>query len=255
MPYQTEKRGDEWVVVGPEGKIFGHHTSHKKAQAQVAALYIHVKEVGLDGVVNRLLGLIERRPILTQRTFRRTLRRWLETKNEIDELAAVVEELREKNEPLVERLIPVVATLQDQKVRVDEGIVALQQKTSPKYREAFEYAIQRLEELGLEKVVAQCQRHKRRLDRVRHQLTLYRREPEEQSWWSRLTEWVKDVAGRLWSFVKGWEPRVAAFEEAVQFMEPDETAEEREPVYAEGLGQGVEHLVDELLMAGEGEGD
>ena len=253
MPYKIKKRGDKWAVVGPEGKVFGRHTSHKKAQAQVAALHIHVKESDVDDIVDHLLG--ERRPILTHRTFKRTLKKWLETKNEIDKLAALVEELREKNEPLVERLIPVIATLEDQKVRVDEGIVALQQRTDPKYRDAFAFAIQKLEELGLDKVVAQCQRHKKKLDEVRRHLVLYRRKTEEQSWWSRLTERVKDIAGRLWSFVKGWEPRVAAFEEAAQFMEPDGVPEggvqeyarpvkEEDPEILKAIGE-LEDLADQ----------
>lgn len=40
MPYKVEKRGSSWVVKKKDGsKIFGHHPSKAKAEAQMRAIY------------------------------------------------------------------------------------------------------------------------------------------------------------------------------------------------------------------------
>lgn len=46
MPYHVEKAGSTYYVKGPNGKIYGKHTTRKEAQKQIYAITMSEKRRG-----------------------------------------------------------------------------------------------------------------------------------------------------------------------------------------------------------------
>lgn len=64
MPWDVEKRGDEWVVLKQgTDRIMGRHKTEKQARAQQRALYANVKETAdgyelIDGVTGDVVAFV-----------------------------------------------------------------------------------------------------------------------------------------------------------------------------------------------------
>jgi hypothetical protein len=142
----------------------------------------------------------------------RIARDWIKTKRKLDELKTKIAQVSSQSKELEAALLPVVRELEDQKVRIDNCVLALQSRDTPSYKESYQYALSLLEKVSA-KLVRKAEKYLQEVTMHSEWLKL------EQNRLVQAFNWLTSFSKRAWRWLRDTGSDITELERLVFFSD------------------------------------
>ncbi len=142
----------------------------------------------------------------------RAAREWISAKREISELKTVLARLTGRSKDLREKLSPIIRELDEQRMRIDSAVLALQQRTPVQFAGWFEAAVTLLEQLNVSFTI----KAKKLLDECGDydDWVMLERDKLVQAY-----SWLHSYTKRAWNWLKRTEKKITRLEQLAFYSE------------------------------------